>query len=74
MAIYIRRREFVAALGTTAAWPLVASAQDAAHLYRLGFLTPIGRESPAIAAFFDELHTGAMLSFRISAPPRPRKS
>jgi hypothetical protein len=25
-------------------WPLVASAQDAARLYRLGFLIPIGRE------------------------------
>ena len=33
------RREFIAALGSAAAWSMAAGAQDAGHIYRLGALT-----------------------------------
>jgi putative ABC transport system substrate-binding protein len=38
MAIHIRRRELIAALGCTAAWPFAARAQQAGAFARIGFL------------------------------------
>src|SRR3974390_3243582 len=38
MAIHIRRREFIATLGGTVAWPLTARAQQRAKLPTIGFL------------------------------------
>ncbi len=51
----MRRRAFLGLIGTAAAWAFAARAQDAGRVYRLGFMIPAGRESPAIAAFLDEL-------------------
>jgi len=52
----MRRREFLEAIGGAAvAWPVASYAQEADRKYRLGFLVPAPRQSPAIVAFFDEL-------------------
>jgi pilus assembly protein Flp/PilA len=49
-----KRREFISLLGGAAvAWPLAA--QEAGRIYRLGFLIPSRRDTPALLAFFDEL-------------------
>ena len=55
----MNRREFIAALGGTAMSPLVARAQDAGRIYRLGVLIPASRAS--IAAFFDELRVNGFV-------------
>jgi putative tryptophan/tyrosine transport system substrate-binding protein len=54
----MRRREFIAGMATMAAanaWcpPLVA--QEPGRTYRIGFMIPAARESPAVNGFFDEL-------------------
>jgi putative ABC transport system substrate-binding protein len=57
MAIRIRRRELLAALGGSAAWPLVARAQQPERMRRIGMLLP-GSESETQrrrAAFVDGL-------------------
>jgi putative ABC transport system substrate-binding protein len=52
----VQRREFITLFGGAAAvWPLRARPQDAGRIYRLGFLVPPSRDTPAVVAFFDEL-------------------
>jgi len=57
----MRRRDFLGALGGAAAWPLAARAQEPIRSYRLGFLNPAPRETPAVAAFFDELRLNGFI-------------
>jgi putative ABC transport system substrate-binding protein len=57
----LRRRELLTLLGGAAAWPLAARAQQSDHTYRLGFLIPTARETPAVAAFFDELRLNGFI-------------
>ena len=55
----MRRREFIALIGSAAALPLfrvpVARTQEPGRIYRLGILTGAARQAPRVVAFLDEL-------------------
>jgi putative ABC transport system substrate-binding protein len=55
MAIHIRRREFIVALGSAATWPLAALAQQAERMRRIGALMAQAADDPTspvrVAAF-----------------------
>ena len=54
----MRRRHFIATLGSAAAWPLVARGQQPERMRRIGVLQPFAKDSPEsvrVAAFVQEL-------------------
>ena len=51
----MRRRDFIAALGTAAPWPPTARAQDAGRTYRLGMMFPFPREAGESVGIVDAL-------------------
>jgi putative tryptophan/tyrosine transport system substrate-binding protein len=61
----MKRREFITLLGGAAVpWPLIARAQEPGRTYRLGFLLPSARKSPAVQALFDELQLNGFVEGR----------
>ena len=59
MAIHVKRRAFIGALGGAAAWPIMARAQQGERMRRIGVLTPFAADDPEsmarIAAFLQGL-------------------
>ena len=51
----MRRREFIALMGASVAWPVAAMAQQPGRTYRLGFLVLGARDGPLDVAFIEEL-------------------
>jgi putative tryptophan/tyrosine transport system substrate-binding protein len=51
----MRRREFIALLAASVAWPFAALAQQPGRTYRVGGLSVGPRNGPVVAAMFDEL-------------------
>ena len=51
----MRRREFIALMGASVAWPFAAMAQEPGRTYRVGGLSSSPRNHPAFVAMFDEL-------------------
>jgi putative ABC transport system substrate-binding protein len=52
----MRRREFIAGLGSAAVWPVLAQAQQPGRTYRIGGLAAAPRTDGRYVALFDELH------------------
>ena len=51
----MRRREFIALMGAGVTWPFAVIAQEPGRTYRLGGVSSLPRNAPALVAMLDEL-------------------
>jgi putative ABC transport system substrate-binding protein len=54
----MRRREFIAGLGSAAAWPVVPHAQQSGRVRRVGVLMAFEENDPEAKSYF-RFHAGA---------------
>jgi putative tryptophan/tyrosine transport system substrate-binding protein len=59
----MNRRKILGVIGAAIAWPFAARAEEweRDRVYRLGFLLPTPRQSPIVAALFDELRSNGLI-------------
>jgi putative tryptophan/tyrosine transport system substrate-binding protein len=54
----VKRRDFIAAIGGAAAWPMAARAQQGERMRRIGVLSPFGEDDPVIQGNYAALRQG----------------
>ena len=58
----MRRREFIALMGASVAWPFAAMSQERGRIYRVAGVSSSPRDAPHFVAMFDELRQAGFVS------------
>ena len=76
----MRRREFIALMGASVAWPFAAMAQEVGRTYLIGQLSPFPRHAAFNITFYEELRRSGFIEgknltiyYRGDRAPLPRR-